>query len=358
MQIGLTLRAEIENTFNIVRERSTRLELCFVCPEPGCGDQSGNRSVNLQNGKTSCWRCGKGGNFLSWARSLGYRFANSDDVAIVGSLDTWDDDEKSRDKLYLPSVQAISLPKGFIPISDDPDAIRSRYIVDMARRKHLDYQDFVDAGVGFTREDPKWEPYAIFPVIEYGTTVYFQGRTYIDVPGESTKLFPSRSEVKYGSRYWIYGIDEVRSQKAEIVVAVESILNVLSLRRKFRELGWETIVPVCVFKHSVSTEQAIKLKRCKHVRELCLLFDHDATALAWSSSGKLPGGLGLTIAEMPEGVGNSKLDPNDDVEAAVTAIENRTIYTPANAFLRSTQKTTKSRLSGIRIPSSKRYELG
>ena len=351
MQIGLRLKAEIEGTFEVVRARSTSDELVFVCPEPGCGDRSGNRSVNLKNGKTSCWRCNKGGDFLRWARTLGYRFENDDDI----TQDTLAAIEQLQQRSVLPLIQPIRLPKGFTPIADDPDCIRSRYIGEMAVRKNLDWQTLADVGVGYTREDPKWEPYAIFPVVEYGVVVYFQGRTYYDKPGESTKLFPSRNEVKYGARYWVYNIDEVWSTQAEIVIVVESILNVLSLRKKLAELGWNSIVPICVFKHGVSAEQAIKLHRLKHVQEVCLMFDHDATLRAWEFGQRLTNSFCLSIAEMPagqKGGKKSKLDPNDDVDAAIEVFEKRKRYTLGQALGASLSAPAEiSSLAGRRVRS-------
>jgi hypothetical protein len=346
VKIGLALRAEIESTFEIVRQRCTTTEICFVCPEPGCGDKSGNRSVNLQNGKTSCWRCNKGGNFLGWARRLGYRFNNATDV----TQEAVDQLEQLQQKSLLPTVQPIRLPKGFTPISEAPDTIRSRYIGEMAVRKNLDFDALAEVGVGFTREDPKWEPYAIFPVTEYNVIAYYQGRTYYDKPGESTKLFPSQHEVKYGARYWVYNIDEARAQKAQIVIAVESILNVLSLRRKLAQLQWDNVVPVCVFKHRISIEQAIKLSRLTHVEEVCLMFDHDATVRAWESGRQVTNLFALTVAEMPMGKDNKKLDPNDDVEAAIKAFNKRQTYTPVAAAEKSLEAMfTQSTLAGRRI---------
>jgi hypothetical protein len=69
---GSALKAIVEDLFQVVKDRSTNTELVFVCPQPGCGDNTGNRSVNLQTGKTNCFRCNKGGDFAKWARWLGY----------------------------------------------------------------------------------------------------------------------------------------------------------------------------------------------------------------------------------------------------------------------------------------------
>lgn len=329
--IGPLLKREIESTFVVVADKSTPDELVFLCPE--CGDKSGNRSVNIKTGKTFCWRCNKGtnnkGHFIAWAQALGYRFVSDDD----GFSSTPVEEilyEPEPQASIVPVLQKIDLPAGYTPIARRPDSIYTKLITKMARRKNLDYADFVEAKVGYTMDNPRWEPHAIFPVYEYDYCVYYQGRTYVDVPGESTKCFPSRNEVKWGAGYWVYNINAVRETSPEIVVVVESILNVLSLRRKLRELGWNTVVPVCVFKHHISAVQVIKLMRCKGVKEFCLLFDHDAIATTWKQVGHLCNKVAVTVAEMPMKDGNEKLDPNDDVEAAIVAIEKRQAYTRAS----------------------------
>lgn len=329
--IGPLLKQEIEHVFRVVREKSTNDELVFMCPE--CGDHSGHRSVNLKTGKTFCWRCNKGknnkGNFLAWAKALGFEFAAGDGRSSLPVADLLNNDDQQES--VVPVLQEVELPEGYTPIARTPKNYYTKLVTKMAVRKNLDYDAFVEAKVGYTMDDPLWEPYAIFPVYEYGLCVYYQGRTYIDEPGETTKKFPSRKRVRFGAAYWVYNIDAVRKEAPQIVVLVESILNVLSLRRKFRELGWKTIVPVCVFKHHISQVQIIKLLRCPGIKECCLLFDHDAIEKTWQSVGALSEKVPVTIAEMPFKEGNKKLDPNDDVEAAIDAIEKRKLYTAASS---------------------------
>lgn len=335
--IGPLLKQEIENTFRVVSGKCTSEELVIVCPE--CEDRSGHRSINLKTGKTFCWKCGKGKNnkgyFLAWARALGYSLSPDSGSSSIPVENLFNAPEPES---VVPLIQEVQLPRGFTPVARRPDSIYTKLITKMARRKNLDYVDFVEAGVGYTMDDPRWEPFAIFPVYEYGTCVYYQGRTYVDVPGETTKRFPSRNQIKWGAGYWVYNINAVRETNPEMVVIVESILNVLSLRWKLRELGWDAVVPVCVFKHHISKVQAIKLLRCKGVKEFCLLFDHDAIEKTWQSVGYIGNKVKITVAEMPNRQGKEKLDPNDDVEAAISAIEHRKLYTTASVsdqFMRS-----------------------
>lgn len=331
--IGPILRHEIEQTFQVVRDKSTSEELVFLCPE--CDDKSGHRSVNLKTGLTFCWRCNKGQNnqgwFPAWARALGFEFSQDAETSFV-PLKSLLNPSRPPAKRVVPIVQEISLPRGFTPIARDPNSIYTKLITIMARRKNLDFQDFTDVGVGYTMDDPRWEAYAIFPIKEYGVNVYYQGRTYDDVPGETTKLFPSRKDVKYGPSYWVYNIDEVREKKPPTVVVVESILNVLSLKRKFNDLGVKKLVPVCVFKHHISEVQILKLLRCGGVKEFCLLFDYDAIKQMWRMVPTFSNRVRVTIAEMPHQAENPKLDANDDVDAAIVALENRKRYTTTSAL--------------------------
>ena len=329
MSIGPATRQEIEATFIVIPLKSNSQELVFCCPE--CNDRTGHRSVNLSTGTTNCFRCGKGqngrGNFFAWAKALGFTFTSATDVSRVSFADL----QVEPEKFYVPPPRPIELPKGFTLIEDEPDSIYAQIIVEMAERKHLTRRDFETARVGFSRLVPRWEAYAIFPVFDTGHVVYYQGRTYVDVPDETTKRFPFRGEIKYGARYWLYNIDALRYTHAPIVIVVESILNVLSLKKRLHQLGRKDVVPVCAFKHHVSRYQFSRIQECRDVKEICFLFDHDAIAETWRMS--IPTlGCKLSVAEMPAGPDNTKLDPNDDVDAALIAFEARIPFSMAKVI--------------------------
>lgn len=349
--IGPSLKSEIESTFEVVKAKSTTEELVILCPE--CGDASGHRSINLQSGLTFCFRCNKGknnkGNFIAWAKALGFQLSHAGDVSGV-KLDRMFDAPAQRSGA-MPVISGVLLPEGFIRVQDEPKSVYTKYIAKMAKRKNLLIDDFIEAQVGFTRDDVLWEPFAIFPVLEYERVVYYQGRTYVDVPGETTKKFPNRKECPFGASYWVYNIDELRSSGAPVALVVESILNVLSLRWKLRELGLDKqIVPVCVFKHFVSNVQLRKLAACTKLQEICMLFDFDAIDKTWDMLDSMARPVAMTIAEMPKRADNKKFDANDDVDAAIYAYENRKQYTCATALGHrlSTQKEATG-LSGIRF---------
>lgn len=330
---GAALKQAVANLFGIVKERSTNDELVFVCPEPGCGDRSGNRSVNLKNGRTNCWRCNKGGDFVKWVRHLGYKVDGNVVQEVSADVLARTLEKGEAAPLSAPVYALIRLPEGFTRCSDAPNSVYTRHIATMAQRKHLTLEDFIEAGVGFTRKGA-WEPFAIFPVVERGRTVYYQGRTYIDEPGEKTKKFPSRHECPVSSKFWVYNIDAVASPEVKIVVAVESILNCLSLKRKFRELGIVDTVPVCVFKHALSREQARKLQKYRNIEELVLLFDRDAIKESWEDASDQNFFKSVSVAEMPFVLGQKKLDPNDDVDLALEALASRRPFRESSNLLR------------------------
>lgn len=348
---GETLRATVNQLFDVITTRSTSVELVFLCPEPSCGDSTGNRSVNLINGKTSCWRCNKGGKFVAWARRLGYPIEAQ--KMMAAPITDEDLSMYVSDKDPTPAVVSVPLPDGFIRCSDEPDSVYTELIAEMAHRKNLEIEDFYEAGVGFTQQSRRWEPYALFPVTEYGRVVYYQGRTYVDVPGETTKRFPTKSEAKWGARYWVYNIDEVRALKPKIVVMVESILNVLSLRKHMRTLGaYGQIVPVAVFKHNASKHQVQKILQMRSVKELCLLYDHDASERSWDTSPFMSDKIRVSVAEMPLGPGGKKTDPNDDAALGWQAFLERRQYAAAVAVSRLAENIKQSTRSRTVIPSA------
>jgi hypothetical protein len=314
---GALLRQVVHELFEVL-PKSTNDELCFLCPQPGCSDKSGHRSVNVNSGKTYCFICNIGGDFVKWARRLGHEI---DDTKIptkeLDQIDISVDRIRTDD---MPIVADIALPKGFRLCSAHPRSVYTELIAEMAERKGLAIDDLLDVNVGFTKDSPRWEPYAIFPSYEYGRVVYYQGRTYVDGEG-GTKKFPSRAEVPYGMKYWVYGIDEAR--EAKIVVVVESILNVLSLRKEFRKRRMKDFEAVCVFRHGLSAYQSKKIRQLPSVKEAVLLFDHDATRRTWEKVPSMLNHIKLSVAPMPAGPGGDKNDPNDDPEGALWAIENR-----------------------------------
>lgn len=318
----------VKSLFTHVPGRSTTEEVTFVCPV--CGDATGNRSVNVRSLKTNCWRCGNtpgmSGNFFSWLRRLGYTVDKDLGSATVSITEA----ERLLNEIdtggrIIPHNVDVKLPSGFTRLSDDPGSGYARLIEKMAKRKGLTLDDMVSAGVGFTKESMLWEPYAIFPVFEYDSVVYYQGRTYVDEPGKGTKRFPSRKECRYGASYWVYNIDKIRNEKPSLVVVVEAILNVISLQKVCPE-----VVPVCVFKHAISEVQLQKILSFDCVKEVCVLYDSDSTTNAWIEAGsRVSNRVAVSVAKMPVPEGRKKSDPNDNPELAIEAINDRIPYTAA-----------------------------
>lgn len=332
------LKREIAGSFDLVRDRSTEDEIYIVCPVPGCADKSGNRSINTRTLYTHCWRCHEPQphHVRSLFRLVGLDY-NDDHVLEIDEVERMLAGET---KKAITPVQEVPLPAAFEPLSENRKSCYWRFCRDMAERKHLAIEDLEEAKAGFAREG-LWEPYCIFPVYEGPRLVYYQGRTYTDDGFKTTKRFPSKKEIPYGMSYWVYNLDAMADSKVRLVLVVESILNVLSLRRALREVGSpydQEIVPICIFTHRISRPQRFKLGRYKHVREFCILFDSDSSNLAVETAVALNASMLPTMfAEMPHGVnadGTPRLtnDANDDVLAALQAVDARRVPTPQDVL--------------------------
>jgi hypothetical protein len=251
----------------------------------------------------------------------------------IDSLELLSEEMDQVSSPYVPSLVDVRLPRGFVALRDEPDSAYYKLIAKMAKRKNLSIDIFVDAGVGFTRDSELWEPYAIFPVYEWNRVVYYQGRTYVDVPGESTKKFPSKSELKHGSASWVYNLDEAREKRAKTVVVVESILNVMSLRQEFAIRGVTDVVPIAVFKHSISAMQERKIMSVRSIKEVCIMYDADATESAYKESKKFMNRCRFSVAHIPRTTDGKTQDANDNAKFAVDQFMNRQFYDTAISHL-------------------------
>lgn len=319
------LRHEIASTFQIIPDRSSEDEICILCPVPGCGDKSGNRYINVKTLFSHCWRCSnkQPSHVRTLFHIMGLEF-NDDHVLEPEELREL---LRGKSQRALTPIQEVDLPPGFELLSQSRNSCYWRFCREMAERKRLNIEDLEEAGAGFTREGA-WEAFCIFPVIEGPRVVYYQGRTYNDSGRDKTKKFPSKKEIPYGPSYWVYNLEALADPKIELVIVVESILNVLSLKKRLRELDLPHIVPVCVFTHFLSRSHVAKMLRYRHVKDWCILFDSDSTELAEETALALDVILPASVAAMPKGVNpdgsiRETNDANDDVDAALIAVNDR-----------------------------------
>jgi hypothetical protein len=87
------------------------------------------------------------------------------------------------------------------------------------------------------------------------------------------------------------------------------------------------IAPVAVFKHAISEPQLTKIL-ASPAKEICMMYDSDATKSAWQEAAKLSSNRKASVAEMPEGV-----DANDNAVAALEAFVERHPYSAANSLI-------------------------
>ena len=280
------LRRLLEQNFDLVKERSNDEEIVIICPEPGCPDKTGNCSINVQKGTVHCWRCNVSAHIIPFLTKHEVDFENEslEDLVTDNPLESLE--QSLEDK--APQIVDIELPEGFTLLSQEPNSIYVKLIAQMAERKHLYLQDFIDIGAGFTRVG-EWEPFCIFPVYELNKLVYYQGRTYAPrFEGSATKRFPHKNDVPIGASNWVFGYDRIIQPRVKIVIVVESILNVLSLRWKLKCESITHIEPVAVFKHAISKVQMTKLL-ASSADEFCIMYDGDATVDEWEEAKKLSG---------------------------------------------------------------------
>ena len=330
---GSALKAALEAYFTVVSERSSNDVVTIVCPESGCGDSSGNRTFDLKAGVTNCWRCGNptSGHAGRWLHLKGIEVED-----IQGPSETT---ASLKEKFNRPLAtnsklanEGIWLPRGCRPLDSDVSHPIVQEISLMAQKKNLELSDFIQAKCHFTdaqfESKADWSQYCVFPVYEMGRLVYYQGRTYsMSKEGGPTKMFPSKAMVPSGSKFWVYNWDHASAPCVEVVIVVESILNVLSLRKALRSIGVDWAEPVAIFKHHLSQIQVDKLLLLG-APEICLMFDGDALSSAWSEAKKLVATKKVSIAEMPVG-----RDANDDVNLALDRFETRVKWSPALAAM-------------------------
>lgn len=321
------LKHLLELHFDFVPERSFKEELCIICPE-GCGDRTGNRFFNLKTNFTNCWRCGSSSTApkiaLLWLKHQGIEV---DAVELVTPIELTPVDQFAENQqATAESISAVQLPAGFTRLDSQPNSCYVEFIEAMAKRKNLELEDFVQAGVGFTKEG-SWEPFAIFPVVELNRTVYYQGRTYsLDTEGSKTKKFPGHWEVALGASNWLYNFNEIVKPDTEKVVIVESILNVLSWEKEMRRQGVTGIKAACVFKHAISPPQMRKLL-ASPAKEFVIIYDDDAIRSAWAECAKLNCNRRSTVVRMPK-----KVDVNDNALLAWERFQERKGHSPLNAL--------------------------
>ena len=335
--IGQPLKDVLSSYFEVVDSRSTKDEVTIVCPEQGCGDSSGNRSFNLKTGQTSCWRCGNptSGHGYTWLKAHGVDVSDLKTIQ-QGPLKSVSEIESELGNLRIESGIVngeIRLPRGSKRLWNSANSRVVSEIAAMALRKNLTLEDFIAGGCAYTEdifEPPAqdWSRCCIFPTYEFGRLVYFQGRTYrVQDENGPTKLFPSRYSVPAGSKYWVYGWDEANALNVDVIIVVESILNVMSLRKALKECAADWAAPVAMFKHHISPIQVNKIMALP-ANEICLMFDGDAVKDMWSEARKFIATKKVSIAEMPVGI-----DANDNSTLALQRFEAREYWTPIKAMM-------------------------
>lgn len=248
----------------------------FECPECNKGDEKFGLLIKENGGLVHCWRCGHSDsiyNFLFKVNKYGLvhnskKYEYIDELENVLTL-------RGRDSTSsLPEEQ---LPIGFKRIEYD-EYLESRGIT-------LDqYNQF---GIGITNSpmEPAWNNKIIFQIFNKGVRVGYLGRSkkskeWHDKNMENHRENGGRLVLRYKNSdgdfsQMLGGLDDI-TNKTEIVIIVEGLMDKANLDRLLDTYNDEIIQVVYTFGSSISLDQISLLKGCKSVNQVIILFDDDA----------------------------------------------------------------------------------
>lgn len=316
----------------VIKERLP--ELHCVCP--WCGDTRGKFQFNLEKGVGRCWRasCNERAGLvklIAKVENIPIYLAAKQAAAI-----------KPQDAA-APQVRTYdaigSLPHGTLPI----ESIEKVYpqlqpaeqltvqagLLYLFEKRNMSYDVAVNAGCAIGVEG-YWFGRIIFPAIEDGIVVNCTGRAIeIELGKDVWVKHPHVTGEKYlhcsnesgylEKQHIVYGIDSVHA--ANEVVVVEDCFSAVALTAA----GYPAISPWGV---SMTKEQRTKLNSKWNVkdRKIIVMLDPDAAVVARKLAGQLLSIAQVSIATLPE------KDPDEDIPAAIAAIEHAKPYTDLDAL--------------------------
>jgi hypothetical protein len=202
---------------------------CPYCHKRGLSpDESGHLGINVRINKAHCVKCGWGhGNASSWLENFGVHLTVSftDVIDDLANLKTIFETKKVRfDSSVTP------LPKEFELIGSE-----SNYFTESLSNKGISRELMLKNKIGFC-ESGKYDGYVIFPFLEDGERVYFQGRAAYPelLSNPKTKKKNPDSSNGMGKNSWLYGVDRV--EKGCRIALVEGTLDQISLQDHFDRL--------------------------------------------------------------------------------------------------------------------------
>lgn len=218
---------------------------CPYCHKRGMReDASGHLGINTRLNKAHCVRCGWGhGNAASWLEKFDIHIT----VSVVDVIRETDSLKKIFDKKKVQFDSTTTpLPKEFSRITKD----QNDSFTESLTRKGISIGQMLSNGIGYC-ESGAYDGYVIFPFLEDGEVVYFQGRAaYPDLlsdPKKKKKNPESRNGM--GKNAWLYGIH--RAKKGCKMVLVEGTLDQISAQ-SFFDRNYDNVTVVSIQGTSLS----------------------------------------------------------------------------------------------------------
>lgn len=189
------------------------------------------------------------------------------------------------EKYEAPYVhQTLDYPDDFEFFSDgDEELSFMRHYVKSMTDKHLSIKQLEKAKVGYCTTG-RTGGYVVFPFIEDGKLVYWQGRAAIPALLKDKKLRkynPSKRVAPLGKNYWFYGMNQ--AVQDGFCVLCEGPLDQISLNRFVKRQYGDSAYALSVQGHTVSFPAAEKhpmnsqIGKLYHLRpnKICVLYDAD-----------------------------------------------------------------------------------
>jgi hypothetical protein len=249
---------------------------CPFCQRRGLSeDTSGHLALNFSKNKGHCVRCDQGiKDVTGWLKKYHNMPYLVDSRRIGTSI------KNLRKKVAAPvepEYQEIPLPSGCKPLGVSKWGVSS-YTKSLIE-KGIFPEEVLEFDLHYCPEG-KYEGYVIFPFIEDGEVVYWQGRA--SLPDMMRKINPSKVEAPLGKAHWLYRRNRI--PKGSKVYLVEGSLDDISAERYLKKHFGEGHYPTSLQGTALSfpTENTHPLNsqfgQLMEIEpsEVCVLFDPDA----------------------------------------------------------------------------------
>lgn len=310
--------ALLEDAFGSVWVDGSGEELMVLCPycvkRGHSPDKSGHLAINTAKNKAHCVRCDWGSQDAGdWLRKRGVTIYGLERAEM--DLTSMMDITRGIRKDYPLREQVLKLPEGFEYFEDGDEELffLDPYVKSMAD-KHIDMAQLIENRIGYCNAG-YYAGYVVFPFVQRGKLVYWQGRAalpkLLETP-KKKKANPSKASAPMGKNFWLYGAEEAIPRGKAVLC--EGPLDKISLRAYLRkhEPGYAYALSVQGHTMSWPSEDGHPLNSqigqlvALDPSEVCVLYDPDVREKSEALAKLLQiAGLNAYAGHLPWG------DPND-----------------------------------------------